>query len=243
MGRGGYWNYSPSVIQTGDVQQFWWCGAGKNPSDPSQISDTILYESINTATHVTSGPFIVLAETKGAWDGEYTCNPRVIGGTFVNPLGNGETYSYEMFYVGTQGTTPTISELHSPMTESNGRSIPTQLLCRCPRPPMAWDNPPPTTRMENRPSRSFTRTPRRWFIMSRRRLRMVFISRSRAPLPQMVSMPPTRTLSGPTWDSIRRPNTGMQRLICPRVRRARLEMSSNEGNMAFSSIASRTLLC
>jgi hypothetical protein len=101
VGRGGYWNYSPSVIQTGDVQQFWWCGAGKNPSNPSQISDSILYESINTVTHVINGPFIVLAETKGAWDERYTCNPRVIGGTFVNPLGNGETYSYEMFYVGT----------------------------------------------------------------------------------------------------------------------------------------------
>jgi len=81
VGRGGYWNYSPSVIQTGDVQQFWWCGAGKNPSNPSQISDSILYESINTVTHVISGPFIVLAETKGTWDERYTCNPRVIGGT------------------------------------------------------------------------------------------------------------------------------------------------------------------
>ena len=31
----------------------------------------------------------------------YTCNPRVIRGTFVNPLGDGQTYTYEMFYVGT----------------------------------------------------------------------------------------------------------------------------------------------
>jgi hypothetical protein len=101
VGRGGYWNYSPSVIQTGDVQQFWWCGTGKNPADPSQISDSILYESINTRTQVRQGPFVVLAETPGSWDAEYTCNPRVIGGTFVNPLGDGETFTYEMFYVGT----------------------------------------------------------------------------------------------------------------------------------------------
>jgi hypothetical protein len=101
VGRGGYWNYSPSVIQTGDVQQFWWCGTGKNPSDPSQINDSILYESINTQTQERQGPFIVLAETKGTWDARYTCNPRVIRGTFVNPLGDGQTYSYEMFYVGT----------------------------------------------------------------------------------------------------------------------------------------------
>jgi hypothetical protein len=100
VGRGGYWNYSPSVIQTGDEQQFWWCGAGQNPNDSTQISDTILYESINLVTGMRSGPTIVLAETKGSWDAKYTCNPRVIRGRFVNPLADGEIYSYEMFYVG-----------------------------------------------------------------------------------------------------------------------------------------------
>jgi hypothetical protein len=101
VGRAGFWNYSPSVIQTGDVQNIWWCGAGVNPDDPAQTSDTILYETVNTVTQVKKGPVIVLAETKGAWDAAYTCNPRVIRGTFVNPLGNSETYTYEMFYVGT----------------------------------------------------------------------------------------------------------------------------------------------
>jgi hypothetical protein len=101
VGRGGLYNYSPSVMQMGDVQKFWWCGTGKNPTNPSQTTDVILYESINTVTHAKYGPVIVLAETKDAWDQTYTCNPRVIRGTFVNPLGNGETYTYEMFYVGT----------------------------------------------------------------------------------------------------------------------------------------------
>ena len=101
VGRGGYWNYSPSVIQSGKLQQIWWCGAGQNPTVPSQRTDTILYESINTVTGVRSGPVIVLAETKGSWDATYTCNPRVIRGEFVNPLGDGQTYTYEMFYVGT----------------------------------------------------------------------------------------------------------------------------------------------
>src|ERR1700748_80499 len=64
VGRGGYWNYSPSAIQTGDMQQIWWCGAGLNPTDPTQASDTILYESVNTVTHEKSKPVIVLAETK-----------------------------------------------------------------------------------------------------------------------------------------------------------------------------------
>lgn len=101
VGRTAAYNYSPSVIQTGDLQQFWWCGTGRNPANTSQLSDTILYESINTVTHAKNGPVIVLAETKGSWDSKFTCNPRVVRGTFVNPLGNGKTYTYEMFYVGT----------------------------------------------------------------------------------------------------------------------------------------------
>jgi hypothetical protein len=99
-GRAGYWNYSPSVILDGDVQKIWWCGAGKNPTNPSQTSDSILFETVNTVTHEKFGPIVVLAETKDSWDEKYTCNPKVIGGIFVNPLGNGKTYTYEMFYVG-----------------------------------------------------------------------------------------------------------------------------------------------
>ena len=101
VGRTDAYNYSPSVLQTGDLQQFWWCGTGRNPTDTSQLSDSILYESINTVTHAASKPLIVLSETKGSWDSTFTCNPRVIRGTFVNPMGNGRTYTYEMFYVGT----------------------------------------------------------------------------------------------------------------------------------------------
>jgi hypothetical protein len=68
-------------------------------------SDTILYESINTSTHTHSVPVAVLGETPGAWDDLYTCNPKVVKGSFVNPLGNGATYSYAMYYVAL-GTTP-----------------------------------------------------------------------------------------------------------------------------------------
>jgi hypothetical protein len=105
VGRTNAYNYSPSVLQIGNVQQFWWCGTGRNPTDASQLSDTILYESIDTVTHATKGPVVVLAETPGSWDSKFTCNPRVIRGTFVNPLGNGQTYTYEMFYVGTTSDT------------------------------------------------------------------------------------------------------------------------------------------
>ena len=44
---------------------------------------------------------MVLAETPGAWDSAFTCNPKVIGGVFENPLGDGQTYTYAMYYVAT----------------------------------------------------------------------------------------------------------------------------------------------
>jgi hypothetical protein len=100
VGRENTYNYSPSVIQSGDVQQFWWCGSGKNPYRRSQLTDNIWYESINTVTQQKYGPVVVLAEGQGTWDAAYTCNPHVIRGRFVNPLGDGQTYRYEMFYVG-----------------------------------------------------------------------------------------------------------------------------------------------
>ena len=100
-GRGGWYNYSPSVIQEGDVQKIWWCGTGGNPNYHSHVTDAIFYETVDPVTQRKSAPVQVLAETKGTWDAEYTCNPRVIRGRFVNPLGDGETYSYEMFYVAT----------------------------------------------------------------------------------------------------------------------------------------------
>ncbi len=105
MGINDTYNYSPSVLQTGSIQQFWWCSGGENPFNPGQRSDGIRYEAINLVTHQASRPAIVLAESPGTWDSYYTCNPRVIRGTFVNPLGNGQTYTYEMFYVGTSDGT------------------------------------------------------------------------------------------------------------------------------------------
>lgn len=101
LGRAGLYDYSPTGIQSGNQQQFWWCGEGKNPNKLSQYSDTILYASIDLTTHQMYGPLTVLAETPGAWDSFYTCNPKVIRGTFRNPLGDGQTYTYAMYYVGT----------------------------------------------------------------------------------------------------------------------------------------------
>jgi hypothetical protein len=101
IGNIGRYNYSPSVIQTGNVRQFWWCSEGVNPIDHSQDVDVIYYESVDMSTSATVGPRLVLAETPGAWDSAYVCNPKVIGGVFTDPLGDGKTYTYAMYYVAT----------------------------------------------------------------------------------------------------------------------------------------------
>jgi hypothetical protein len=101
LGRGGLDDYSPTAMQIGNVKQFWWCGQAHNPNNQSQDTDTILYSSLDTLTNETSPPIVVLGETPGAWDSAYTCNPKVIGGLFNNPLGDGQTYSYALYYVAT----------------------------------------------------------------------------------------------------------------------------------------------
>jgi hypothetical protein len=101
IGRIGKYDYSPSVIESGNVRQFWWCGLAQNPTRSSQTTDAILYESVNLTTGETEGPLTVLAETKGAWDSVFLCNPKVIGGSFDNPLGDGQSFQYAMYYVAT----------------------------------------------------------------------------------------------------------------------------------------------
>jgi hypothetical protein len=101
IGNPGDYNYSPSVMENGNTRQLWWCSRGTNPNDSSQVSDAIYYASMDLSTQVTTSPVLVLAETPGAWDSAFTCNPKVVGGVFANPLGDGQTYSYAMYYVAT----------------------------------------------------------------------------------------------------------------------------------------------
>ncbi len=101
VGIVGQYNYSPTVIESGDTRQFWWCGNGVNPNNQSQNSDVIYYESMDVSIFKSSSPVVVLAETPGSWDSVYLCNPKVIGGVFKNPLGDRETYTYAMYYVAT----------------------------------------------------------------------------------------------------------------------------------------------
>ncbi len=95
------YNYSPSIIQSGNERQFWWCAQAPNPTNNTQNTDTIVYQAINTVTQETQSPQVVLAETAGSWDSVFTCNPRAIRGIFSNPLGDGETYTYALYYVAT----------------------------------------------------------------------------------------------------------------------------------------------
>ena len=111
VGNPGNYNYSPSVIETGNTRKIWWCSPGVNPNDPSQDTDSIYYQSINMSTHASSRPVLVLAETPGAWDSAFTCNPKVIGGVFENPLGDGQTYTYAMYYVATPETNGLINSI------------------------------------------------------------------------------------------------------------------------------------
>ncbi len=101
LGRHGVYNYSPSALQIGNLEQFWWCGQAKNPNNPAQFSDTIQYASLDLSTQRMTEPQTVLAETPGAWDSVFTCNPKVIGGSFVNPFGDGQSYSLALYYVAT----------------------------------------------------------------------------------------------------------------------------------------------
>jgi hypothetical protein len=93
------YDYSPSVIQTGNMEQIWWCGQGINPNQASQFSDSIQYQTINLSNGKHSAPIPVLEETPGAWDAVFTCNPKVVEGVFTNPLGNGKNFTYAMYYV------------------------------------------------------------------------------------------------------------------------------------------------
>jgi len=102
VGNIGRVNYSPSVIETEGKRQFWWCSSGVNPADHSQNTDAIFYQSVNIKTlQHDAPPVLVLAESPGKWDSAYTCNAKVIAGRFKNPLGDGQTYTYAMYYVGT----------------------------------------------------------------------------------------------------------------------------------------------
>lgn len=100
LGSAGFYDYSDSGIgdTAAGTETHWWCG-----DTASHQTDTILREQYRLSDwSVVSPEQQVLAEgAPGAWDSAYTCNPSVVQGQFVNPLGDGVTYGYAMYYVGT----------------------------------------------------------------------------------------------------------------------------------------------
>ena len=93
------YNYVPTVMNTSDgVQRIWWCG-GPN--------DTIFYQSFdlnNGGQTITPKTAVLVEGPPGAWDSVFVCDPSVTKGSWNNPLGDGVTYSYAMYYSGTDNS-------------------------------------------------------------------------------------------------------------------------------------------
>lgn len=102
-GTSDRYNYAPTVVQSGTTRHYYWCGY--DFAYAGHDSDTILTESYDTKTHKTSAVSVALAPSQGKWDYGNTCNPSVVMGRFVNPIGDGTTYSIALYYVGSTGTT------------------------------------------------------------------------------------------------------------------------------------------
>ncbi len=97
------YDYAPSIIQSGALRQYWWCGYGPVPGGvPSggTSSDVIYYRTYDSSTGQYSPIQEVLTPTNAAWDAEYTCDPSVIEGHFTDPE-NGRSYTYALYYSGT----------------------------------------------------------------------------------------------------------------------------------------------
>lgn len=100
QGLTGYYDYSDSGIRdtTAGTDTHWWCG-----DLPGHLTDTILQQQTRLSDGTVTIPERqVLAEgPAGAWDSALTCNPSVVRGQFADPFGDGASYGYAMYYVGT----------------------------------------------------------------------------------------------------------------------------------------------
>lgn len=105
-GLDGYYDYSatgPVRDTAADTETYWWCG-----DMPGHTVDTILEQQYKVSTWTLTVPErTALGEgPAGAWDDRFVCNPsNAIRGTFANPLGDGVTYTWALYYVGYSNTT------------------------------------------------------------------------------------------------------------------------------------------
>ncbi len=98
--RSGY-DYAPSIIREGDLEQYWWCGAGRAP-ESQRNSDVTYHRVMDLASNTWITPTrAVLWPTPGTWDQVHICDPAVVRGQFVNP-DDGDTYTYALYYTATE---------------------------------------------------------------------------------------------------------------------------------------------
>lgn len=92
----GSYNYSPAVLDEGDVVKVWWCSAV-----PEAATDNIWYQEYDKKTKKTSNRKSVLQVGKtGDWDTFGVCHPSVIRGSWPGAPGGGE-FTYAMYYTST----------------------------------------------------------------------------------------------------------------------------------------------
>ncbi|HET7489484.1 MAG TPA: hypothetical protein VFJ85_16270, partial [Acidimicrobiales bacterium] len=92
------YNYSPAVMDDGDVIKAWWCSAS---SLPGQATDQIWYQEYNKTTKQYSNRRSILQTGKpGDWDTFGVCHPSVIKGEWPGAPGGGN-FTYAMYYTST----------------------------------------------------------------------------------------------------------------------------------------------
>lgn len=92
----GSYNYSPAVIDEGDVIKAWWCSAV-----PDAATDNIWYQEYDKKTKKASNRRSVLQTGKaGDWDTFGVCHPSVIRGSWPGAPG-GKDFTYAMYYTST----------------------------------------------------------------------------------------------------------------------------------------------
>ncbi len=103
---GSSYDYNPSIIQSGNLLRFWWCGGGANPTHGGYTADNIYYAEWDaSAAHFVTAPTSVFNEgAPGTWDDYLDCNPSVVAGNFA-PFGDGAHYTLALYYVAIPTTT------------------------------------------------------------------------------------------------------------------------------------------
>lgn len=100
LGLPGRYDYSDQGVRdvAANTETHWWCG-----DVAGHTTDTILEQQYRVSTWTTVVPErTAFQETPGAWDSLYTCNPsNAVRGSFSNVLGDGVTYTWAIYYVGT----------------------------------------------------------------------------------------------------------------------------------------------